>query len=182
VSATTAPLPVACEDAVTRLDIVTRATRGLRESGRAVGAQMLTGLAGFAPPNILGQAARLVARQRFFNLVVTNVPGPQIPLYMFGRELLEAFPMVPLATGQALGVAILSYNGRMNFGLVGDFDALPDLDDLAGDLQASLSELAEAADVRLELLDPDVSAVAGGGSRNGGARRGRLATGDGRGR
>jgi hypothetical protein len=97
----------------------------------------------------MSQAARVVARQRMFNLVVTNVPGPQFPLYMMGRQLEGLFPMVPLAPNQALGIAIMSYNGTINFGLVGDFDLMSDLDDLADDLHASLSELADAAGVKL---------------------------------
>ena len=120
---------------------------GLKESGQAVGAQVLTQLTGFAPPTIMAQASRLMARQRMFNLVVTNVPGPQFPLYLMGHELRDLFPMVPLARNQALGVAIMSYNGKMNFGLVGDYDAMHDLDDLADDFRASLAELADAAGV-----------------------------------
>jgi hypothetical protein len=80
-----------------------------------------------------------------FNLVVTNVPGPQYPLYMLGRRLEAMYPMVPLAGGQALGIAIISYDGRLNFGLVADYDALPDLEDLAGDLSAAVAELVVAA-------------------------------------
>jgi hypothetical protein len=91
----------------------------------------------------------VVARQRMFNLVVTNVPGPQFPLYMMGRELEGLFPMVPLAPNQALGIAIMSYNGTINFGLVADYDLMSDLDELADDMHASLAELAEAAGVEL---------------------------------
>jgi diacylglycerol O-acyltransferase / wax synthase len=110
---------------------------------------VLTELTGFAPPNIMSQASRVIARQRMFNLVVTNVPGPQFALYMMGRKLEGLFPMVPLAPNQALGIAIMSYNGTINFGLVGDYDLMSDLDELADDLQASLAELAEAAGVQL---------------------------------
>ncbi len=149
VAAMMAPLPVWCEEPLARLDLVAQRLEGLKRGGQAVGARVLTELAGFAPSTILDQASRLSARQRFFNLVVTNVPGPQFPLYLMGRELLEAVPMVPLAPGQGLGIAIMSYNGRMNFGLVGDFDLLWDIDELAQDLTASLAELAEAADVKL---------------------------------
>ena len=92
---------------------------GVKQSGQAVGAEILTALSGFAPPTIMAQAARLQARQRLFNLVVTNVPGPQFPLYLLGRELEAIYPMVPLAENTALGIAILSYNGQLNFGLVG---------------------------------------------------------------
>ena len=132
--------------------------QGLKEGRQAVGAQVLTELSGFAPATILDQASRLMARQRFFNLVVTNVPGPQIPLYLMGREMIDLFPMVPLARKQALGIALMSYNGRLNFGLTGDYDLMPDLDDLAGDLHAALAELAEAAGTSVTTPPPVVPA------------------------
>jgi diacylglycerol O-acyltransferase / wax synthase len=149
VAAIMAPLPVWCEDAASRLEIISESMAGLKDSGQAVGAQVLTQLSGFAPPTIMTQASRLMARQRMFNLVVTNVPGPQVPLYLMGHELCDLFPMVPLARNQALGVAIMSYNGKMNFGLVGDYDAMHDLDDLADDFGASLASLADAAGVAI---------------------------------
>jgi hypothetical protein len=90
-----------------------------------------------------------MSRQRFFNLVVTNVPGPQFPLYLAGRRMVDPFPMVPLAKNQALGVALLSYDGHINFGLVGDFDLMWDLDELGRDVEESLAELAAAAGVEL---------------------------------
>ena len=149
VAAMMAPLPVWCQEPVARLDIVREELSHLKSGGQAVGAQVLTELSGFAPPTIMGQASRLMSRQRFFNLVVTNVPGPQFPLYLLGRRMLDPFPMVPLASGQAVGVALLSYDGRINFGLVGDFDLMWDLDDLAVDLEDSLAELAREAGVEL---------------------------------
>jgi WS/DGAT/MGAT family acyltransferase len=150
VAAMWAPLPVGDTDPVKRLHEVSGAMRGIKDSGQAVGAQVLTELSGFAPPTIMDQAARLQARQRLFNLVVTNVPGPQAPLYMLGRQLEALFPMVPLAENTALGIAIMSYNGQLNFGLVGDFDALRDLDVLAEELRASIQELVAAAGVGSE--------------------------------
>jgi hypothetical protein len=144
-----APLPVWCEDPVARLDIVREELKGLKSGGQAVGAQVLTDLSGFAPMTIMEQASRVVARQRFFNLVVTNVPGPQIELYLAGKRLVDTFPMVPLAKNQALGVALLSYAGHINFGLVGDYDLMWDLDDFAVDVRGSLEELADAAGVEL---------------------------------
>jgi len=93
----------------------------------------------------MSQAARLQARQRYFNVVVTNVPGPQMPLYLLGRELLAIYPVVPLARNQALGIAIMSYNGRLGFGLLGDFDALPDLDDVRAALRDAIAELRVAS-------------------------------------
>jgi WS/DGAT/MGAT family acyltransferase len=150
VAAMMAPLPVGLDDPVDRFELISAELRKLKEGGQAVGARVMTDLTGFAPPNIMSQAARVVSRQRFFNLVVTNVPGPQTPLYFMGQRLTETFPMVPLLDRQALGVAILSYDGRINFGLVGDYDLLWDIDDLAEDVRESLSELAEAADVDLK--------------------------------
>jgi diacylglycerol O-acyltransferase / wax synthase len=149
VAAMMAPLPVWCQDPVARLDIVREELKGLKSGGQAVGAQVLTELSGFAPPTVMGQASRVMARQRFFNLVITNVPGPQIPLYLAGRLMLDPFPMVPLAKNQALGVALLSYAGKINFGLVGDYDLMWDLDDFADDVRESLAELAREAKVEL---------------------------------
>jgi hypothetical protein len=117
----------------------------LKSSNQAVGATLLTELTDFAPPTIVGQAARLQSRQRAFNLVVTNVPGPQLPLYLLGRELEAIFPMVPLAKRQAVCFGIMSYNGQVNFGLIGDYDAMDDLDALARHLEASIAELRAAA-------------------------------------
>src|SRR5919199_2503971 len=169
VAAMMAPLPVGCDDAVTRFETISSSMRRLKESGQAVGAQVLTDLSGFAPPNIMSQAARVVARQRFFNVVVTNVPGPQFPLYLMGREMIEVFPMVPLAARQALGVAIMSYHGRINFGLVGDYDVMADIDQLAKDFRASLLELADAAGVELTVTEPLRT-----GGRNGHRPRARV--------
>lgn len=142
-----APLPVWSREPVTCFELVQEAMSGIKDTGQALGAKALTELAGFAPPTIMSQAARLATRGRLFNLVVTNVPGPQHPLYLRGREIVDFFPMVPLAPGQALGVAVMSYNGRLGFGLSGDWDAVPDLDDLAEDLRAAIGELADAAGV-----------------------------------
>ena len=153
VAAMMAPLPVWCQEPVARLDIVSEQLKGLKSGGQAVGAQVLTDLSGFAPPTIMDQASRLMARQRFFNLVVTNVPGPQFPLYLLGRRMIDPFPMVPLAKNQALGIALLSYDGRINFGLVGDYDLLWDLDEFATDLEDALAELADAAGVELTERD-----------------------------
>jgi WS/DGAT/MGAT family acyltransferase len=147
VSAMWAPLPVGVLDPIQRLLRIRHAMHGIKDSGQAVGAQVLTHLSGFAPPTIVAQAARLQARQRFFNVVVTNVPGPQLPLYMLGRQLDAIFPLVPLATNTALGIAIMSYNGQLNFGLSADFDAIQDVEMLAEELASCIDELAAAARV-----------------------------------
>jgi diacylglycerol O-acyltransferase / wax synthase len=145
VAALWAGLPIGDADPITRLHTISSEMSGVKESGQAVGAQILTELSGFAPPTIMAQAARISAHQRMFNLVVTNVPGPQFPLYMLGRRLQEMFPMVPLAANQALGIAIMSYDGQLNFGLNADYDALPDVERLAQDLTDAIAELQQAA-------------------------------------
>jgi len=145
ISAMMAPLPVWCEDPVERLAITTEAMGDLKASGQAVGAEILTKLTDFAPTTIAAQAARLQPAQRFFNLVVTNVPGPQFPLYVLGRQMESIFPMVPLARRQALCVGIMSYNGQVNFGLIGDFDAMADLESFALDLEAAIEEVVATA-------------------------------------
>ncbi|MGZ8635131.1 MAG: WS/DGAT/MGAT family O-acyltransferase [Solirubrobacteraceae bacterium] len=147
VSTMYAPLPVHAADPVERFQIVHEAMKGVKESGQAVGAELITQLAGFAPPTLLSQASRLQSAQRVFNVVVTNVPGPQFPLFMLGRRLLRIYPQVPLVNNTALGIAIMSYDGTINFGLLSDYDALPDLDDLAAALRDAIAELAEAAGV-----------------------------------
>jgi WS/DGAT/MGAT family acyltransferase len=145
VSSYMAPLPVWCEDPMQRLREVSATMGDLKHSKQAVGATLLTELTDFAPPTIAGQAARLQSRQRFFNLVVTNVPGPQFPLYLMGRRLEAIYPMVPLARRQAVCFGVMSYAGRVHFGLVGDYDAMADLDVLASDLEGSLDELVQRA-------------------------------------
>ena len=142
-----APLPVGVEDPVEVMALVHAAMQGLKESGQAVGAATLTALADFAPPTIMTQAARLQARQRYFNVVVTNIPGPQLALYMQGRRLERFYPVVPLARNQALGIAIMSYDGKLGYGLLADFDALPDLESIAQHVRDAVGSLARAAGV-----------------------------------
>jgi diacylglycerol O-acyltransferase len=145
VAAMWAPLPVGLADPIAQLEQIRLAMATVKESGQAVGARALTELAGFAPPTILAQAARLQARQRFLNLVVTNVPGPQQPLYLLGRELEHIYPVVPLAENTAVGVAAMSYNGHMGFGLNCDYDALAEPESLAGHLGEAVDALLAAA-------------------------------------
>jgi WS/DGAT/MGAT family acyltransferase len=142
-----AGLPVGIEDPVAQHAAIRDATAELDEARHAVDARTLTELAGFASPTIMSQAARLQQSQRSFNLVVTNVPGPQQPLYLLGRRLRALYPVVPLAGRQALGVAVLSYDGKLGFGLLGDYDALSDLDELAAFLRTSIDALANGASV-----------------------------------
>ena len=180
VAAMWAPLPVGVEDPVDCLRQISAEMQNLKESGQAVGAQVLTNLAGFAPPTILSQAARLQARQRFFNLVVTNVPGPQFPLYVLGRRLEVLYPVVPLAQRQALGIAVMSYDGHLGFGLLADYDALPGLEGLLQDLRWAIAALARAAGVPATRSKAHSASHTVSGSRANGAKPPRKAAGNGR--
>jgi len=106
---------------------------------------VIAGLQDFAPPTLLAQASRLNFSTRLFNLIVTNVPGPQFPLYLLGREMETIVPIAFLPEHHALAVAIMSYNGKVEFGLLADYDAMPDLEDLGRDVEDSLAELLAAA-------------------------------------
>jgi WS/DGAT/MGAT family acyltransferase len=140
------PLPVYITDPVARLRFVKKAMDGLKESKQAVGAATLTAVNDLAPPTILAQASRLNFSTRLFNLIVTNIPGPQVPLYVLGRKLEDLFPLAFLPQGHALAVAIMSYNGGIDYGLLGDYDALPDIDVIADGIEESLAELLDAAE------------------------------------
>jgi WS/DGAT/MGAT family acyltransferase len=144
VSAVFCTLPVTEPDPVARLRKVHEAMMVVKKSGTAVGAHALSRLGDFAPPQLLAQAARLQAVTRMFNLVVTNVPGPQFPLYLLGKKMLRCFPQLPLAAQQAVGIALLSYNGQVGAGLIGDADAARDLPELAQSMTEELDELHAA--------------------------------------
>ncbi len=139
------PLPVYISDPLVRLRFIRHAMNGLKESKQAVGAATIARVNNLAPPTILAQASRLQFSTRLFNLIVTNIPGPQFPLYVLGRELQDLFPLAFLPQRQALAVAIMSYNGRIEYGLLGDYDALPDIDVIATGIDESLQELLKAA-------------------------------------
>jgi diacylglycerol O-acyltransferase len=157
IAAMRGPLPVYVEDPVARLQVVRHAMDGLKDSKQALGAEVLAGMQALAPPTIFAQASRLNFSTRLFNLLVTNVPGPQLPLYLLGRELQDLFPVAFLPKNHALAVAIMSYDGGMDFGLLGDYDAMPDLDRIGEMLQESLAELLEAADAVAERNGSGVS-------------------------
>jgi diacylglycerol O-acyltransferase len=144
------PLPVYIEDPVARLQVVKHAMDGLKDSKQAVGAEVLSNVQNLAPPTVLAQASRINFSTRLFNLIVTNVPGPQFPLYALGRELQDLFPVAFLPKDHGLAVAIMSYNGGIDFGLLGDYDAMPDLDDFAGYVNDSLRELVAAAQAAMD--------------------------------
>lgn len=136
-------LPVGEPSPVVRLHHVAHAMREHTAGGRSVGADTLARIGGFAPPTLhaLGARAASGMSKRIFNLVVTNVPGPQFPLYAAGARMLEMFPVVPLAKGQALAIGLTSYDGGVYYGFNGDRDAMSDVDVLAGLVDESLDEL-----------------------------------------
>jgi diacylglycerol O-acyltransferase / wax synthase len=142
------PLPVYIQDPVARLAVVTRAMDDLKSSKQAVGASTLVAVNDIAPPSVLAQASRLQFSTRLFNLLVTNIPGPQVPLYILGHKLEDLFPLAFLPAGHALAIAIMSYDGRIEYGLLGDFDALPDIDVIADGIDLALAELVAAAGVQ----------------------------------
>ncbi len=139
------PLPVYIADPVARLEFVRSAMDGLKESKQAVGAATLAAVNNLAPPTVLAQASRLNFSTRLFNLIVTNIPGPQLPLYVLGRRLDDLYPVAFLPEDHALAIAIMSYNGGLDFGLLGDYDALPDIGLIADEISASLQALLAAA-------------------------------------
>ena len=140
-----APLPVYARDPVERLRIVQEEMSKIKQSKQVMGAEAIVAFNDFAPPTILAQASRLNFSTRLFNLIVTNVPGPQFPLYVLGRELESVSPVAFLPDKHALAVAIFSYNGKVSFGLLADFDALEDVDVVAEGVAESLAERVEAA-------------------------------------
>jgi len=145
IAAMRGPLPVYVEDPVRRLQVVRKAMGELKQSKQALGAEVISRFNDFAPPTLLAQASRINFSTRLFNLIVTNVPGPQIPLYVLGRELEEVFPVAFLPQNHALAIAIMSYNGRINFGLLADYDAMEDVEIISEGISESLEELLEAA-------------------------------------
>jgi diacylglycerol O-acyltransferase len=147
VSAIFADLPVGIADPAERLAAVRRQMEHLKHSHEAVAGDVLVEMSGFAPAMLLSIALRTATHvpQRSVNTVTTNVPGPQRPLYVAGRRMLECFPYVPLGGHVRVGVAIFSYDGRLTFGVTGDYDRAPDIEVLCAGIERSMSELADAA-------------------------------------
>jgi diacylglycerol O-acyltransferase / wax synthase len=139
------PLPVYVEDPARRLRVVSEQMEGLKRSKQALGAEVISRFNDFAPPTLLAQAARINFSTRLFNMIVTNVPGPQMPLYVLGRQLEEVFPVAFLPQNHAMAIAIMSYNGRVCFGLLADYDSIEDVEIIAEGIDESLAELKEAA-------------------------------------
>ncbi len=164
VSAMFAELPVGIADPVQRLSSLHEQMQELKHSGQAVAAERLTALGGFAPAMLLALGGRVGTRlpQSAVNTVTTNVPGPQSPLYLAGRRMLEAFPFVPLGGHVRVGVAIFSYDGGINFGVTGDFDTAPDIGVLCEGIERGIAELVSSTSSA-----QSISAASGGLARAG---------------
>ena len=143
VSAMFAELPIGLADPVERLQSIHDQMDHLKQSGQAVAAERLTALSGFAPAMLLALGGRVATRlpQNSVNTVTTNVPGPQYPLYLTGRRMLEAFPFVPLGGHVRVGIAIFSYDGAVNFGATGDLDTATDIEILCAGIERGIAQL-----------------------------------------
>jgi diacylglycerol O-acyltransferase len=145
VAAMRTTLPVHIADPLARLEAVRAAMSAVKDSRQALGTEVLASAHDFAPPSILAQATRLVFSGRLFNLLVTNVPGPQIPLFMLGRAIREVYPIPVLPPDHALSVAITSYDAQLNFGLLGDAAAVPELEQIGTWVREAIEELVGLA-------------------------------------
>lgn len=144
------PLPVGEQDPLIRLSRISYEMVQHRASRRLVGAENLATIAGFAPPTLHALGTRLGAdiSERTYNLVVTNVPGPQLPLFVAGAEMIAAYPILALTKGHGLSIGVTSYHGRVFFGLNADRDGVADLPGLAAALKLSADELVERSSTR----------------------------------
>lgn len=139
------PLPVNLAEPVARLRAIQRATAALKRSRHALGAQVLTAVSDWTGPTLLVQAVRLAARVRACNLIVTNVPGPQVPLYLCGAPMRTMYPVVPLFENMALAVGLFSYHGGLFWGVTGDWETMTDLHEFVQGIESSFHALRHAA-------------------------------------
>jgi hypothetical protein len=163
VSAILVELPVGEADPAVRLQQISYQLAEKAEGSQFVGADAIANIAGFGPPTLHALGARVVGSTmsgRMYNLVITNVPGPQRPLYAAGSRMLAAYPVVPLTQNQALSIGLISYDGGVYLGLYADRDALPDLELLATCLLESRDELVERSEKsvrKLRVVSPRAS-------------------------
>jgi WS/DGAT/MGAT family acyltransferase len=146
-------LPVHVADPVEQLNLIQEETKGAKELHRALGAELLTGLAEFAPPRLLNQASKLYSRlnladrhRPIHNLIVSNVPGPSVPLYCAGAQVVATYPMGPIMEGCGLNITVLSYLDNVDFGAIACRDLVPRIFDLAAGFADAVVDLRKAAD------------------------------------
>ncbi len=149
------PLPIGVSDAKRRLEIVHDETQRLKESEQARAASLVIEATGWTPPTINRVLAGAISRPLTWNLVISNVPGPQMPFYLLGRRVREVYPFVPLSPqGHALSIGVVSFDGGVFFGLTGDRDVIADMDELVDDMDAAVAEqVARAAPTARLLVD-----------------------------
>ncbi len=135
------PLPVTKSDPLRRLELIHNAMNEAKTSGQIEAGDAIVRMSAALPAPAVAAVSQLQARFRAFNLLVTNIPGPQFPLYLLGRRLLELYPQAPLAANQALAIGALSYDGKIGFGLLADHDLVPDVDVLSSGIERSLEEI-----------------------------------------
>jgi diacylglycerol O-acyltransferase len=152
VSFLVAALPLAAREPAERLRLVSETTRRLKSSKQTLGAEVLEEISDWTWPPLFALYAQLGARSRAYNVVITNVPGPQVPAYLLGAEMLASYPLVPLFSNQALGIALFSYNGGLFWGFNADWDALPDLHELVEMVDAEFAQLVAVADTAVAVL------------------------------
>jgi WS/DGAT/MGAT family acyltransferase len=153
VSAMFVALPVQIADPLDQLLVIREETKGAKELHKALGAELLTGLAEFAPPRLINQASRLYSRlnladrhRPLHSLVISNVPGPQIPLYCSGARVVATYPMGPILEGAGLNITVLSNLGNVDFGAIACLEMVPRIFDLATGFSDAVAELRKAAD------------------------------------
>ena len=139
-----------------RLDAIHELTRTLKESKQALGVEMMMAAAEWTPPALLSLGAQAASGP--INMIVTNIPGPQIPLYMLGAKLEASFPQVPLLENTGLGIALFSYDGKLCWGFNADYNLVPDLPVFIQAIERSFAELSDAAGLRGLPQEPDVFA------------------------
>jgi diacylglycerol O-acyltransferase len=145
VSAWLIDLPIAEEDPREQIRQIKRKTSELKRSKQAVGATVLSDAAEWGSSTLLALGARNISRVLPCNIIVTNVPGPQFPLYMTGARMLEAYPLVPLVDNLGLGIALMSYNGHLCWGFNADYELVPDLEVFKGFIVEAFEAIKEAA-------------------------------------
>lgn len=139
-------MPIGESDAAARYESIKRSTSNLKKTNQALGAATLVELSSGTPITLLSLASRLAGpRIRPFNMTVTNIPGPQFPMFLLESQMLANYPMVPLWAQHGIGVALFSYNGRLLWGVQADYDTLPDSDRFVAALHTSFQELRELA-------------------------------------
>jgi diacylglycerol O-acyltransferase len=142
---TLAPLPLQIRDPRERLRVIAKTTQALKASKQVHAIELFEDVSNWADAALLAELVRRVTRWWAGNLIVTNVPGPEVPLYLLGARLLEGYPFVPMMANQALGIALLSYAGRLYWGFNADWDAIADLHDLVECFIDEFAELKSAA-------------------------------------